>query len=262
MIDNLEKVRQMEKLKKIGKKLGKKLGKKFVSVVLVTYNEKENLSKLVPIIENIFRESDLKGEIIVVDDSSPDGTADMARSLNKKFHNVRLLLRPKKMGPGSASADGYKICRGEIVIGMDVDFSHDPHDIPKFIKKIDEGYDVVVSSRYVRGGRYEVKSFQTWKKSMASWGGNILIRFLSHVPIHDFTGSFRAIHRDVIRNVRTESRGNSFFMEFLVKAHRKGYRITEVPIIFRDRVVGTSKLKLGKQSANTLTDLVKYTRQK
>jgi len=234
--------------------------KELVSVVIATYNEKQNLSKLIPIIEKIFKANKINGEIVVVDDNSPDGTSDLAKQLNKKYHNIRLLWRPRKMGPGSAHADGYKFSKGEIVIGMDADFSHNPYDIPRFIKKINEGYDLVVNSRYIKGGRYEIKSFQTWKKSVASRLGNILIRLLSHVPIHDFTCSMRAMRRNVIENVHTESKGNSFFMEFIIKAHRKGYRITEVPIVFKDRVVGKSKLKLGKQSINALRDLIKYAR--
>lgn len=231
-----------------------------ISVVLATYNEKENLSKLIPIIEKIFKKNRMNGEIIVVDDNSPDGTSELARRLNKKYHNIRLLWRPKKMGPGSAHADGYKFAKGDIIVGMDVDFSHSPYDIPKFLKKINDGYDIVQSSRYIRGGSYEVQSFETWKKHIASKFGNVLISLLSGVPIHDFTGSFRAIRRDVVKNVKTESKGNSFFMEFIIKAHRKGYRITEIPIVFKDRMVGKSKLKLGKQSFRMFADLIKYTR--
>lgn len=231
-----------------------------ISVVIATYNERENLSKLIPIIEKIFKSNKMRGEIIVVDDNSPDGTSNLAKKLNRKYRNVRLLWRPKKMGPGSAHADGYKFAKGDIIVGMDVDFSHNPYDIPRFVKKINYGYDLVQSSRYVKGGSYEVQSFETWKKHMASKFGNVLISLLSGVPIHDFTGSFRAIRRVVVQNVKTESKGNSFFMEFIVKAHRKGYRITEIPIIFKDRVVGKSKLKLGKQSLKMLTDLIKYTR--
>jgi len=237
-----------------------KRSSRLISVVMATYNERENLSRLVPIIEKIFKNNKMRGEIVVVDDNSPDGTSDLVKNLNRKYRNVRLLWRPRKMGPGSAHADGYKFSRGDIIFGMDVDFSHDPYDIPKFIRKIDAGYDIVVSSRYIRGGVYEVKSFQTFRKKMASKFGNILISTLSHVPIHDFTSSMRAIRRKVIADVKTKSKGNSFFFEFIIKAHRKGYHITELPIIFKDRIVGTSKLKLGKQSLKALVDLIKYTR--
>ena len=230
---------------------------RLVSVVLGTYNERRNLSKLIPAIERIFEENQITGEIAVVDDNSPDGTSDLVREFGTKYGNIRLLWRPEKMGPGSAHADGYKAAKGDIIIGMDTDYSHDPHDIPRFLAKIDDGFDIVQASRYIEGGTYEVNSFQTWKKKMASRFGNELIAFLSRVPVHDFTTSFRAIRRSVVENVQTESSGNSFFMEFLVSANRKGYKIVEIPIIFRDRVIGKSKLKLGRQSINMLTDLLK-----
>lgn len=215
---------------------------------------------MVPLIERIFSRNEIRGEIVIVDDNSPDGTSDVAREFGKKYGNVRLLWRPRKLGPGSAHADGYKFALGEIIVGMDTDFSHDPHDIPRFVAKIREGYDLVVGSRYIHGGQYEVNSFETLKKSIASRLGNVLILILSRVPLHDFTTALRAIRREVIRDVKTESKGNSFFMEFIIKAYRRGYRTTELPIIFRDRVAGKSKLSLGKQSFKMIADLLKLSR--
>jgi dolichol-phosphate mannosyltransferase len=145
---------------------------------------------------------------------------------------------------------------------MDSDFSHSPYDIPRFVAKVKDGFDVVVGSRYVSSGGYEVKSFQTLKKSVASRLGNILIRLLSGVPVHDFTTALRAIRREVVQKVRTDSRGNSFFMEFIIKSYREGYRMCEVPIVFRDRVAGRSKLSLGKQSFKMILDLLKLTRKR
>jgi dolichol-phosphate mannosyltransferase len=229
---------------------------KLVSVVLSTYNERENLSKLIPLIESILKRNKIRGEIVVVDDNSPDGTSDLVRQLGEKYGNIRLLWRPVKMGPGSAHADGYKFAAGSIIVAMDGDFSHSPYDIPRFVAKINEGYDLVVGSRYIPGGQYEAKSFQTLRKSMASRLGNILILLFSQVPLHDFTTALRAIRRGVVNNVETGSRGNSFFMEFVIKAYRKGYKTTEIPIVFRDRVAGKSKLNLGKQSFKMLLDLV------
>jgi len=245
-------------MERVEKKILEKNKRRLISVVLATYNEKENLSKLVPTIEKIFRDEKERLEIIVVDDNSPDGTANIARKMNKKYHNVKLLLRPRKMGPGSAHYDGYKFSKGDIVVGMDVDLSHNPHDILRFVKKIDEGFDLVISSRFIKGGEYEVKTFQTFRKKTFSFFGNILINLLSGIPIHDFTNSLRAIRREVIDNIKTESRGNSFFIEFIIKASRKGYRITEIPIVFKDRVSGKSKLNVEKQSFITLRDLFKF----
>ena len=231
-----------------------------VSVVLSTYNERENLSKLVPLIETILANNRINGEIIVVDDNSPDGTSGVARELSERYGNVRLLWRPGKLGPGSAHADGYRFAEGDIIVGMDTDFSHSPYDIPRFVAKINDGFDVVVGSRYIHGGQYQVNSLQTLKKSIASRLGNILIHLLSGVPVHDFTTALRAIKREVVHNVQTQSKGNSFFMEFIIKAYREGYKMTEVPIVFRDRVAGRSKLSLGGQSLKMIRDLLKLTR--
>jgi len=231
-----------------------------VSVVLSTYNERENLSKLVPLIETILANNRINGEIIVVDDNSPDGTSGVARELSERYGNVRLLWRPGKLGPGSAHADGYRFAEGDIIVGMDTDFSHSPYDIPRFVAKIKDGFDVVVGSRYIHGGQYQVNSLQTLKKSIASRLGNILIHLLSGVPVHDFTTALRAIKREVVHNVQTQSKGNSFFMEFIIKAYREGYKMTEVPIVFRDRVAGQSKLSLGGQSLKMIRDLLKLTR--
>ena len=233
-----------------------------VSVVLSTYNERENLSKLVPIIEDVFTKNGIVGEIVVVDDNSPDGTSEVAKELGEKFGNVRLLWRPGKLGPGSAHADGYQFAAGDIIVGMDTDFSHSPYDIPRFVAKVREGFDVVVGCRYTRGGKYEVKSFQTLKKSIASRLGNILIRLLSGVPVHDFTTALRGVRRNVVRTVKTSSKGNSFFMEFVIKSYREGYCITELPIVFRDRVAGKSKLSLGRQSFKMVFDLLNLTRRR
>ncbi len=226
-----------------------------VSVVLSTYNERDNLSRMVPVIEGILKRNKMRGEIVVVDDNSPDGTSDLVKEFGKRYGNVQLLWRPSKMGPGSAHADGYRFAKGDIIVGMDTDFSHSPYDIPRFVAKLNEGYDLVVGSRYIRGGQYEVRSFQTLRKSIASRLGNIVIFLFSGVPLHDFTTALRAIRREVVDNVRTESKGNSFFMEFIIKAYWKGYRTSEIPIVFRDRVIGQSKLSLGKQSFKMLADL-------
>jgi len=228
-----------------------------VSVVLSTYNERENLSRMIPILEKVLATNGMKGEIVVVDDNSPDGTSEVAREMAKKYGNVRLLWRPGKLGPGSAHADGYKFAAGDIIVGMDTDFSHNPYDIPKFVAKVKDGFDLVLASRYVSGGLYEVGSFQTLRKSIASRLGNLLIRTLSGVPVHDFTTALRAMRREVAQKVKTESKGNSFFMEFVVRAYREGYSMTEIPIVFRDRVIGKSKLGLGRQSLKMILDLLR-----
>jgi dolichol-phosphate mannosyltransferase len=228
-----------------------------ISVVLGTYNEADNITRLIPLIESMFKAENLNGEIVVVDDSSPDGTAEIIRRFESEYDNIRLFSRPEKLGHGSAIAEGYRHTQGDVVFSMDTDFSHDPADIPRFIAKINEGFDFVQASRYVRGGSYEVKSYETLKKNVASRVGNVLVRVLTGVPLHDFTTSFRAVRREVVLKVMTESAGNSFFMEFAVRAYRMGFKLAEIPIVFKDRVSGKSKLKLGKQSFTMLKELLK-----
>jgi dolichol-phosphate mannosyltransferase len=228
-----------------------------ISIVLGTYNEAQNIARLIPALEEIFRMQKIGGEIIVVDDNSPDGTGDIVRRFREQYGNIKLFTRPKKLGPGSAQAEGYRHAAGDIIIGMDTDFSHDPFDIPRFIAKVNEGFDLVLASRYIPGGSYEVKSFQTLKKSLASRVGNILVRAISRVPVHDFTTSYRAMRRTVVDGVVAASPGNAFFMEFIVRAYRSGFTVTEIPIVFKDRVAGRSKLGLGRQSVTMLKELLK-----
>jgi len=231
-----------------------------ISVVLPTYNERENIVKLITHIESVLKRKGLKAEIVVVDDNSPDGTARIVRKLNKKYRNIRVFVRPKKLGIGSAHLFGYQKAKGYIVIAMDTDLSHDPEQIVNMIEKINEGYDIVAGSRHMKGSYYERKTPETRRKYIASKYGNMLTAFISGVPIHDFTNGFRAIRKDVVKNVKTESTGNSFLMEFIVKAQNKGYRVTEIPVTFKDRKFGQSKLQLEKESLKYILDLLKYSR--
>lgn len=229
-----------------------------ISFVLPTYNERENIVKLIEGIEDTSRKNNIKPEIIVIDDNSPDGTADAVRKLKKRFRNIRLFVRAGKLGLASAHILGYEKAKGEIIISMDTDLSHDPAEIPNFINKINEGYDVVIGSRHVRGAYYEKRATNTKIKYFLSKFGNILTTLISHVSIHDFTNGYRAFKKNVANEVGIESKGNSFLMEFIVKAHRKGYKITEIPVTFFDRKVGKSKIKHGKESIRYFVDLIRY----
>ena len=231
-----------------------------ISILLPTYNEKENIVRLINHIESVVKRENLKSELVIVDDSSPDGTADVVRKLNKKYGNIKVFVRSKKLGIGSAHHFGYQKAKGDIIIAMDTDLSHDPEQIVDMVRKINEGYDIVAGSRHIRGSYYEIKNAQTRKKYIASKIGNILTTLISGVPIHDFTNGFRAIRKKVVKNVKTESTGNSFLMEFIVKAHRKGYKVTEIPVTFKDRKFGQSKLQLEKESLKYIKDLLKYSR--
>jgi len=229
-----------------------------ISVVLPTYNEKDNISKLIDMIEEVFEKNKIDGEILVIDDNSPDGTAKTVRDLKKKYDNITVFVRKDERGVGTAHIFGYKHAKGDIIIAMDCDLSHDPRQIPQFLKKIDESYDIVLGSRHIEGSYYEKKKFGTIIKYLTSRIGNILTFLISNVPIHDFSNGYRAIKRDVVKHIKTESIENSLLMEFILKAYKKGYRLTEIPVTFFDRKKGRSKLKLGKQSIRFFLDVFKF----
>jgi len=231
-----------------------------ISVVLPTYNERDNISRLIDMIEHVFERNKIDGEILIVDDNSPDGTAKIARDLNKKYGNIMVFVRKNERGVGSAHIFGYKHAKGDIIIAMDCDLSHDPKQIPQFLEKLDEGYDIVLGSRHIKGSYYEKKKFRTIIKYLTSKFGNILASLITNTPIHDFTNGYRAIRKYLVKNIKTESAGNSLLMEFIVKAHRKGYRLTEIPVTFFDRKKGKSKLKLEQQFIKFSLDIVKFRR--
>jgi len=231
-----------------------------VSFVLPTYNERGNIIDLIEKIEDISKKNYIMPEIIVIDDNSPDGTSDVVKKLSKKYSNIRLFIRKGKLGLASAHVLGYRKSRGKIIISMDTDCSHDPKEIPNFINKINEGYDVVAGSRHIKGSYYEKESINIKVKYLLSKFGNILTTLISGVPIHDFTNGYRAFKKEVADNINIESRGNSFLMEFIVKAHRKGYKLTEIPVTFFDRKYGKSKIKHGNESIRYFVYLLKWRR--
>ncbi|KAF2767184.1 mannose phospho-dolichol synthase [Teratosphaeria nubilosa] len=217
------------------------------SVLLPTYNERKNLPIIVYLLAQTFDSHSLDWEIIIVDDGSPDGTQDIANQLitayNTKQHE-RIVLRPRqgKLGLGTAYVHGLKSAKGNFVVIMDADFSHHPKFLPKMIVKQKEGnWDIVTGTRYAGdGGVYG------WdlKRKMVSRGANLVADTILRPGVSDLTGSFRLYKKEVLQTVidKTESKGYSFQMEMMVRAKAMGYRVTEVPISFVDRVYGESKL--------------------
>ncbi|PHJ23718.1 dolichol-phosphate mannosyltransferase subunit 1 [Cystoisospora suis] len=221
------------------------------SVILPTYNEKENLPYLISMLVDVFKKHQLNFEILVVDDNSPDGTAATYRRLQRVFRGEKLvcfilwlllLQRPGKLGLGSAYMDGLKHTTGDFIILMDADFSHHPRYIPEFIRKQEEAdYDVITGSRYIEGGGVCGWDF---KRILISRGANFLAQTLLNPGVSDLTGSFRLFKRPVLEDLmkRITSKGYVFQMEVAVRARSLGYSIGEVPITFVDRLYGESKL--------------------
>lgn len=210
-----------------------------VTVVIPTYNERENLAHIVPAVTHQgFR-------VLVVDDSSPDGTTDLARRISASDSRVSVLQRQAKEGLGPAYAAGFDraIADGaEIIVEMDADFSHDPADLPRLIEAIDNGADVAIGSRYVPGG-----STPDWPlhRQLISRGGNIYVRLMLGLPVRDATAGFRAFRVPALQSLpyaTAEASGYGFQVEMAWRASQSGLTIVEVPIAFRDRAHGTSKM--------------------
>ena len=209
---------------------------RLVSIVVPTYNERQNLPRLVAAIAENMR---WPYEIVVVDDSSPDGTADLARDLAKTFP-IRLLSRPAKSGLGSAYRDGFAAAKGDLIFEMDADLSHDPRFIPALVQAVVEGADIAVGSRYVQGGH--VVGWNAYRK-LVSGVGNTLARASLLIGVRDVTSGYRCYAREaapVVQDVKSD--GYAFQVEALYLAKKRGMRITEVPIAFENRTVGKSKL--------------------
>uniref|UniRef100_A0A673LQ68 Dolichol-phosphate mannosyltransferase subunit 1 n=1 Tax=Sinocyclocheilus rhinocerous TaxID=307959 RepID=A0A673LQ68_9TELE len=211
------------------------------SVLLPTYNERENLPLIVWLLAKYFGESGYNYEIIVIDDGSPDGTLQIAEQLQKIYGADKILLRPraKKLGLGTAYIHGIKHASGNFVIIMDADLSHHVSTLP--LKQKEGGYDLVSGTRYRGdGGVYG------WdlRRKLISRGANFVTQVLLRPGASDLTGSFRLYKKEVLEKLVEQcvSKGYVFQMEMIVRARQLGYTVGEVPISFVDRVYGESKL--------------------
>lgn len=211
-----------------------------VLVVIPTYNESENIKDM---IKEIFRFLP-EANILIVDDNSPDGTAEIVKKIMEKDKRVNLILRERKEGLGKAYKEGFKwgIERGyDAIIQMDADFSHEPGMIPEFLKNLKD-YDLVIGSRYING-----VSVVNWpiKRLLISYFANLYARVMTGVPVKDLTGGFKAWKREVLEGLPWEkinAEGYGFQIETTFYAYKKGYKIKEIPIIFVERRSGVSKM--------------------
>lgn len=214
-------------------------------VVIPTYNEAANISELVARLLAL----DVAGlELLVVDDNSPDGTADAAEELAADYPGrLHILRRPRKGGLGPAYVAGFQRALklgADRIIQMDADLSHPPEYIPEFLERL-ESNDVVVGSRYVPGGQTDAR----WgrRRRLLSSGGNLYTRLVSGVRLRDPRSGFKGFRRKVLESIGLEhlrSRGFVFQTEVASRCQRLGYRTAEVPILFHDRKAGSSKMSL------------------
>ena len=220
-----------------------------VSVLLPTYNERSNLPVIIYLLVEAFSSGSLSGvsfEIIIVDDSSPDNTLEVARLLQNLYgpEIIRLRPRPGKLGLGTAYAHGLQSARGEWIVLMDADLSHHPKFLKDFFdKQKNTNADVVTGTRYAAGGG-GVAGW-SWTRKCVSRIANALAQvLLAPGEASDLTGSYRLYRREVLERVvpLVNSKGYTFQMEMIVRASRLGYVVKEVPIAFVDRLYGESKL--------------------
>lgn len=214
------------------------------SVILATYNEKDNLPIIVYLLVRTFKEIGAKYEIILVDDNSPDGTINVAKELQNIYGEETLLLRPRegKLGLGTAYIHGLKSCSGDFVIILDADMSHHPKFIKDFINVQNEtGCDIVTGTRYRPGGG--VYGWDITRK-LISCTANYLTQIMLWPGCSDVTGSFRLYKKEVLQDLIESciSRGYVFQMEMMVRAKQHKYKVQEVPITFVDRIYGESKI--------------------
>lgn len=212
-----------------------------LSIILPTYNERENIRRFIPLLREKF--SKIPYEIIVVDDSSPDGTGEEVLKLAAEMPNIKLISRKEKNGIGNALRHGYNNANNDIILSCDSDLSFSPEDIMKLYNKItDENYDLVIGSRHSRSSGYETPRLAIKIKYAVSHLGNGLLRKLFRVPVRDFSVNCRAIRRNTWRSLSTKENGNFFLFEMIFLAQRAGARIGEVPVTFLDRKYGSSKI--------------------
>jgi len=209
-------------------------------VIIPTYNEIENIDKIIREIKTIDKEM----HVLVVDDNSPDGTAQSVEQLKKEVNDLYLIQREGKLGLGTAYVAGFKFALQngyDYVFEMDADYSHDPKEIPRFVRAIQDA-DVVIGSRYIKG-----VNVVNWPLSrlLLSYFANLYTRIITGLPICDSTAGYKCLRRKVLESINLDdirSGGYSFQIEMNFKAWKRGFRIKEIPIIFIDRALGRSKM--------------------
>ena len=217
-----------------------------VSVVVPTYNEAPNLPELA---KRLFSLGFPELRLVIVDDSSPDGTADVARRLSHEYHgSVEVIQRPGKQGLGTAYLAGFARALEagpEYVVQMDADLSHAPEDVPRMLRLLEHS-DVVIGSRYIKGGGIDA-DWSLWRRLLSSFA-NVVIRAIAGLKVRDATSGFKAYRSPALRSLALgglRCKGFGFQAEVAHACQRKGYTVTEHPIIFTDRAHGSSKISLN-----------------
>lgn len=214
-------------------------------VIIPTYRERENIEAIITAISEL----PVQFDILIIDDNSPDGTAEVVKSVQPRFPNLHLIERPGKLGLGTAYITGFKWALEKnysYIYEMDADFSHDPRDLPRLYKACsEEGADVAIGSRYISG-----VNVVNWPltRVLMSYIASIYVRLITRMKVMDTTAGFICYRKEVLENLKPEhikSIGYGFQIEMKFTAWKMGFKIVEVPIIFTDRKLGASKMTGG-----------------
>ena len=215
-----------------------------VVVCLPTYNERDNLGPMVRALDDVVRRHELDARVLVIDDSSPDGTGELADRLTGEFRFLSVLHRPKKDGLGPAYLAGFVwalATDADRIVEMDCDFSHDPEDLPRLLAAT-ENADLALGSRYVEGGG--TRNWSLARRAVSRFG-SLYARILLGVGVRDLTGGFKCFRRSVLEAIgleRISTTGYAFQIETTYRALKVGCRVVEVPIVFSEREAGKSKM--------------------
>jgi len=212
---------------------------KKILVFTATYNEAENIYELISLIKT----QSSNPHLLIIDDNSPDGTSDKVVTSQSKFKDVFLIKRSKKLGLDTAHKEAYSFAiknNYDYLITMDADFSHDPNEINNFIKQL-ESHTFVIGSRYIKGGKCLMKG----RRLVLSKYGNLFMRFFLKIDCYEFTTSYRGFNINKLKGFhlnQVKSNGYSFFMGTVFEIFKKNFDVKEIPIIFKDRKNGYSKI--------------------
>ena len=230
-----------------------------LTIVIPTFREKENLEALIPSIEDAFRCVESNFQILIVDDYSGDGTEELTETMCRRYGNVKILVKKGKNDIASAWQDGFSMAEGRYIACMDGDFSHDPEYLVKMYNEIkNRDCDIVIGSRYLEGFCRDFKG-KGFLPRVTSACGQHLGRFLSGLKQRDISHSFRIFKREVFHKIKNSLffKGNSYLVEFLYLAVKNNFSVCEIPIIYKKRMHGRTKLKIFKEGIRYVFSLIR-----
>jgi len=230
-----------------------------ISIVIPAHNEEDNLPILIENIWHLIKKNRLNSEIILVDDNSNDSTPEICDKFKRRYDNVFTIHRVGNPGMGNALIEGTKKAKGDVVIWIMADLSDDLNTIPKFLERIDNGYDLVFGSRYIKGGS---PGDIPYNKTIFSKSFTILSRIFTGIKVHDITNAFRAFKKNIFYKVKPASGDFAISPEFALKAHLAKFRLSEIPTIYKNRKKGVTKFKMFKMSIRYLSVFLSVLLQK